>query len=74
MAGVVQGKYTKQLENVTIVDCRYPYEFQGGHIRGAVNLYTKDAVNTLLQETSSPEKPRVLLFHCEFSSERGPKM
>ncbi|XP_060561626.1 M-phase inducer phosphatase-like [Ruditapes philippinarum] len=74
MADVVEGKYIEQLGNVTIVDCRYPYEFEGGHIRGAVNLYTKDAVNTLLQETSTSEKPRVLIFHCEFSSERGPKM
>jgi hypothetical protein len=24
-----------------IVDCRYPYEYNAGHIRGAVNLYTK---------------------------------
>ncbi|XP_045170868.2 M-phase inducer phosphatase-like [Mercenaria mercenaria] len=73
MADIVEGRY-KKLGEVTIVDCRYPYEFEGGHIRGAVNLYTKDAVNTLLQETSTSEKPRVLIFHCEFSSERGPKM
>ena len=26
----------------TIIDARYPYEFRGGHIKGAVNLYTKD--------------------------------
>jgi rhodanese-related sulfurtransferase len=74
MADVLEGKYIEQLGNVTIVDCRYPYEFEGGHIRVAVNLYTKDAVNTLIQETSSTEKPHVLIFHCEFSSERGPKM
>ncbi|XP_053376513.1 M-phase inducer phosphatase-like [Mercenaria mercenaria] len=72
MADIVEGHYTEQLGKVTIVDCRYPYEFEGGHIRGAVNLYTKDAVNTLLQEKS--EQPRVLIFHCEFSSERGPEM
>ncbi|XP_060595614.1 M-phase inducer phosphatase-like [Ruditapes philippinarum] len=74
MADVLEGKYTEKLGNVTVVDCRYPYEFEGGHIRGAVNLYTKDAVNTLLQGTPTSEKPRVLIFHCEFSSERGPKM
>ncbi|XP_053376511.1 M-phase inducer phosphatase-like [Mercenaria mercenaria] len=74
MADIVEGRYTEKLGKVAIVDCRYPYEFEGGHIRGAVNMYTKDAVNTLLQETSTSEKPRVLIFHCEFSSERGPKM
>ncbi|XP_045206243.2 M-phase inducer phosphatase-like [Mercenaria mercenaria] len=74
VADIMEGRYSEQLGKVTIVDCRYPYEFEGGHIRGAVNLYTKDAVNTLLQETSTSEQPHVLIFHCEFSSERGPKM
>lgn len=74
MADIVQGRYQEQLGMVTIVDCRYPYEFEGGHIRGALNLYTKDDVNALLQESFTPERPRVIIFHCEFSSERGPRM
>ena len=74
VADVVRGKYSKEFGQVTIVDCRYPYEFQGGHIRGAVNMYTKDEVHSLLQTPVTSEKPHVLIFHCEFSSERGPKM
>ncbi|XP_060607785.1 M-phase inducer phosphatase 3-like, partial [Ruditapes philippinarum] len=58
--------------DVMIVDCRYPYEFEGGHIKGAVNLYTKEDVYKLL-ELSENQRPRFLVFHCEFSSERGPK-
>ena len=72
MSDVLDGKYSKELGDVTIVDCRYPYEFEGGHIKGAVNMYTKDAVNSLLQKPS--DKRHVIIFHCEFSSERGPKM
>ena len=74
MADVVRGHFNDVLSDVTIVDCRYPYEFEGGHIRGAVNLYTKDDVNTLLTTPVSDDKRHVLIFHCEFSSERGPKM
>ncbi|KAL4238966.1 M-phase inducer phosphatase 1 [Mactra antiquata] len=74
MVDVVNGKYTENFGKVTIVDCRYPYEFEGGHIKGAVNMYTKDQVHSLLQTSSSTDKPHVLIFHCEFSSERGPKM
>ena len=73
LADVLNGEYDDKLGHVTIVDCRYPYEYDGGHIKGAVNLYTKDDVYSLLQK-STTEKPQVLIFHCEFSSERGPKM
>ncbi|XP_045166814.2 M-phase inducer phosphatase-like [Mercenaria mercenaria] len=59
--------------DLMIIDCRYPYEYLGGHIKGAVNLYTKEEVHTLF-ELTEPAKPRILVFHCEFSSERGPKM
>lgn len=75
MADVLQGKYSDQISEATVIDCRYPYEFEGGHIRGAVNLYTKDMVNQFLQERATTSgKRHVLIFHCEFSSERGPKM
>ncbi|KAH3699275.1 hypothetical protein DPMN_074231 [Dreissena polymorpha] len=74
MADVVCGRYNDVLSDVTIVDCRYPYEFQGGHIKSAVNLFTKDDVSALLHRPVSGDKRHVLIFHCEFSSERGPKM
>ncbi|XP_052791958.1 M-phase inducer phosphatase 1-like [Mya arenaria] len=74
MADVIRGSFSDVIGDVTIVDCRYPYEFKGGHIIGAVNMYTKDEVNSLLQKPVADNKRHVLIFHCEFSSERGPKM
>ncbi|KAH3699278.1 hypothetical protein DPMN_074234 [Dreissena polymorpha] len=74
MADVVCGRYNDVLSDVTVVDCRYPYEFEGGHIKSAVNLFTKDDVNKLLQQSVNGDKRHVLIFHCEFSSERGPNM
>ena len=58
-----------------IIDCRYPYEYEGGHIQGAVNLYTQDQINSFLQDkfNDSTARDNILIFHCEFSSERGPK-
>ena len=33
MADVVDGCYGDKLGHVTIIDCRYPYEYEGGHIK-----------------------------------------
>jgi hypothetical protein len=33
VADVVSGKHDDVIGNVTIVDCRYPYEYDGGHIQ-----------------------------------------
>ena len=39
MAGVVQGRFSKTVQKVSIIDCRYPYEFEGGHIQVNICLF-----------------------------------
>ncbi|XP_078497281.1 M-phase inducer phosphatase 1-B-like [Lissotriton helveticus] len=72
------GKYSKVVEEYVLVDCRYPYEYTGGHIKGALNLYKEEhLLKTFLRDPKSrlPAQRRIILvFHCEFSSERGPKL
>ncbi|KAK3585508.1 hypothetical protein CHS0354_003362 [Potamilus streckersoni] len=77
MAAVLRGDYSGIFRNCTIIDCRYPYEFEGGHIEGAVNVYTKGMMQQFLHQAfygSYNAKRNILIFHCEFSSKRGPKM
>ncbi|XP_060604500.1 M-phase inducer phosphatase 1-like, partial [Ruditapes philippinarum] len=77
MNDVLCGCYDDEIDHVTVIDCRYPYEFDGGHIKGAINLYTRAAIQEFLLRHSgsfTSSKKHVLVFHCEFSSERGPKM
>lgn len=72
-----------------IIDCRYPYEFNAGHIKGAINIYLEEQaisqlfkgaknIKTCKTKNSSDQIPRIdhtiLIFHCEFSSLRAPKM
>lgn len=60
-----------------IIDCRYPYEYNGGHIKGAKNIYTKEQILREFLENpkkSQTGKKTILIFHCEFSSKRGPDM
>ena len=63
---------------VRIIDCRFPYEYAGGHIVGAENL-TVPGVRAQLAATAFEDagaaaaaRRTILLFHCEFSSARGP--
>ncbi|KAG8013065.1 M-phase inducer phosphatase 1 [Nibea albiflora] len=78
MVAAVSDQFSHLVERVIVIDCRYPYEFEGGHIKGALNLHQEDQVEDFLLRTpiipSCPEKRVVIIFHCEFSSERGPRM
>lgn len=134
---VLEGKYNSQIDEYIIVDSRYPYEFQGGHIANALNIYTKknlfiemfinrfnlhslchnhgvnhhhklptslsssDLLNhhhsyhnalsrhqplsrsnsrsttvslNKIDAQAAYKKRTIIIFHCEFSSERGPSM
>jgi rhodanese-related sulfurtransferase len=66
------GKY-HPLEQVMVIDCRYSYEFAGGHIEGAISVNTPELVESILFKEPAREH-RCIIFHCEFSSERAPRM
>lgn len=93
---LLSGAYDDRLESYHIIDCRFDYEYEGGHIPGAINLSTRERVkNHFLKpgqglhangkqlpcrsqsgkadKHGKMSKP-VLIFHCEFSCQRAPKM
>ncbi|XP_070698905.1 M-phase inducer phosphatase 2 isoform X2 [Pempheris klunzingeri] len=78
MVAALSGQFNHLVERVIVIDCRYPYEFEGGHIKGGLNLHQEDQVEEYLLKMpiipSCPDKRVVIIFHCEFSSERGPRM
>ncbi|XP_051699384.1 M-phase inducer phosphatase 3 isoform X6 [Oryctolagus cuniculus] len=78
VADLLLGKFQGLIEKFYIIDCRYPYEYLGGHIQGALNLYSQEELrNFFLKKPIVPldvQKRIILVFHCEFSSERGPRM
>ncbi|KAF8061560.1 hypothetical protein FPV67DRAFT_1452491 [Lyophyllum atratum] len=51
------SKYDSQIVDFHIIDCRFDYEYAGGHIPGAVNINTTAAVEELLLGPSLT-KPR----------------
>ncbi|KAL5016788.1 hypothetical protein ScPMuIL_006377 [Solemya velum] len=78
MQQVLRNEYADNLEGCYIIDCRYPYEYNGGHIKGAENIYTKEAIIEKFMKNpvkcNDPNKRIALVFHCEFSSERAPNL
>ncbi|NWU92551.1 MPIP1 phosphatase, partial [Upupa epops] len=77
IVSVLTGKFASFIKECVIIDCRYPYEYEGGHIKGAVNLHMEEDVEDfLLKKPIQPagNKRVIIVFHCEFSSERGPRM
>lgn len=82
MRRLLNGEFNDRVASYKIIDCRYPYEYEGGHIAGAVNLYTHEQILEELMKDRSGKteslsdsgKCDILVFHCEFSSERGPKL
>eukprot|EP01080_Neovahlkampfia_damariscottae_P006018 gene6018-10020_t len=70
MNDVLTGKI-KLKNKYKIIDCRFPYEYNGGHIKGAQNLYLSETLEELFFKNP---QDIVLIFHCEFSKERGPKI
>ncbi|KAF4123931.1 hypothetical protein GMORB2_5647 [Geosmithia morbida] len=70
---LLDGKYSEHFDQKMIIDCRFEYEYEGGHIDGAVNHNDKDLLVSQLFQT--PMHGRTLLvFHCEYSAHRAPLM
>lgn len=80
LAEVVRGKYKNKVASCRIIDCRYPYEYEGGHILGAEMWHLPEMVGEHLKArkgapviTGEEELRHIMVFHCEFSAERGPR-
>ncbi|KAB8074736.1 hypothetical protein BDV29DRAFT_118252 [Aspergillus leporis] len=69
---LMDGKYNDRFDNVMIIDCRFEYEYEGGHINGAVNYNDKD--NLAADLFSSPRSRTAIVLHCEYSAHRAPIM
>jgi len=82
MDALLDGAYDSHIEQYFIIDCRFDYEYNGGHIPGAININTTQSVEEFLLGQDKPKpcisgdssKKTVLVFHCEFSAKRAPTL
>lgn len=71
---VLDGKFGDHYDESWVVDCRFEYEYDGGHIEGAVNYNDKELLAKKLFQSTSPATKTLLIFHCEYSAHRAPIM
>lgn len=48
MRDVIDGKYSSKMKKYYVFDCRFDYEFEAGHIDGAVHVPNLSAIDELL--------------------------
>eukprot|EP00041_Stephanoeca_diplocostata_P034809 m.1205678 g.1205678 ORF g.1205678 m.1205678 type:complete len:644 (-) comp24583_c0_seq5:2639-4570(-) len=75
---LLNHEFDDRVSEYIIVDCRFPFEYEGGHIESAVNHWNVElAINAFFAHpvvTAGNGGRTVVLFHCEFSSHRAPTM
>jgi M-phase inducer tyrosine phosphatase len=71
MIDILDGKYDGMYQKRVIIDCRFEYEYLGGHIDGAVNFNDRERLASQLLEVE-PTSNALLIFHCEYSAHRAP--
>ena len=71
---IMHGKFNNHIEDSKIIDCRFEYEFDGGHIEGAHNFNDKDDLAAKLFDADLSTNNKALIFHCEYSAHRAPLM
>jgi hypothetical protein len=72
---LIDGHYNDVINRFFIVDCRFDYEFEGGHIKSAINLHDNSEIASyfLSRAVDMQDSQRtVIVFYCEFSFVRGP--
>ncbi|KAF2147521.1 uncharacterized protein K452DRAFT_217878 [Aplosporella prunicola CBS 121167] len=79
LVDVLNGDYAHIYDDTVIIDCRFEYEYEGGHIDGAVNYCERESLADKLFDPytdidPSSTKKTLLVFHCEYSELRAPRM
>jgi hypothetical protein len=72
LVDVLNGVYNDRYDDKMIIDCRFEYEFKGGHIQDAFNYCDKDTLAEVLFD--KPAANKLIILHCEYSAHRAPLM
>ena len=71
---VLNGEFSHVFDRTVVIDCRFEYEYEGGHIEGALNFCEKELLTKELFTSGAFTPNTLLIFHCEYSAHRAPLM
>lgn len=60
------------ITNYLVIDTRFEYEYQGGHIHSALNFTAPESLDQYLNALGAHWGNTPIIVHCEFSVKRGP--
>lgn len=75
MLDILDSKHNDKYDRIMIIDCRFEYEYSGGHITNAVNFNDKQQLISELfgSNICTPAyRNTLLILHCEYSVHRAP--
>ena len=72
MVDVINGIYDGEFNALIVIDARFPYEYDGGHIPEANNIRDPEVIRESLFDEVIDDS--LIVVHCEFSQNRGPKI
>ena len=58
-------------ERIIILDCRFEYEYKGGHIKDAINITTYDELLKIYDENKENGEKTCVVFYCDFGCNRS---
>lgn len=72
LASLLSDPSSHPYDIILILDARYRYEYRGGRIKGAKNVISLQQMISIYERYLHQNV--CIVFHCEFSSERGPNL
>jgi rhodanese-related sulfurtransferase len=79
LQSVIDGQYDDKIEKYVIMDCRYEYEYVGGHIQSAIHMspeqifdYFREMPEPVRAADADGKRRLVIIMHCEYSTVRAP--
>lgn len=74
---IIENEKTRN-NDLVIIDCRFPREFNEGHIINSLNIYDFDGLFEFLKHVLMSDRSKItqfkIVFYCEFSQYRSPKL